>query len=270
MKRLSDDRVELELDAHLREVVHLGLHDALRETELRNPVHEDAAGLVEGLEDHRLVAEAPEVSRARQARRARADDRHAPAGRRADVRQLDAALLAFPVGEKRLDLADGDGEAEVLVHLGHHAVLLALALLRADAPADRRQEVGLLDEPDRAAEVALGDELQEPRHVDADRASRDARLVLARETAHGFGARLRGRVGERDLADVADPLGRVLLGPEDFRQLAPLPGRQGVAGLDSLLEFLGGRVAPDFIGHQASASEAAAGASNRHVCIRSR
>ena len=56
----------------------------------------------------------------------------------------------------------------------------------------------VLDEPDGAAEVALGDEPQEAGHVDADRAARDAGLVLAGETAHGLGARLLGRVGERE------------------------------------------------------------------------
>ena len=192
-----------------------------------------------------------------------------PVGR-ADGGQLDAALLPLPVGQERLDLADRHGEAEVLVDLGHHAVLLALALLRADATADRGQEVGLLDEADRAPEVALGDELQEPGHVDADRASRDARLVLAREAPNGLGARLRGRVGERDLADVAHALGGILLGPEDLGQLAPLFGREGVAALDPRLELFGSRVDPGLVGHQASASEAAAGASSRQVWFFSR
>ena len=240
-------------DSHLREVVHLGLHDVLGQAKLRDAVDEDAARLVERLEHDRLVAEAPQVARAGQARRARADDGDAPAGRRADGGQLDAALLALPVGQERLDLADRDGEAEVLVDLGHHAVLLALALLRADAPADGGQEVGLLDEPDRAAEVPLGHELQEPGHVDADRAARDARLVLAGEAAHGLGARLRGRVGERDLADVAR---RARPGPARPRR----PSGAGRAAsavraravLDARRELFGGRVRLRFcVGHQA-------------------
>ena len=170
-ERLADDGVELELHAHLREVVHLGLDDVLGEAELGDAVDEDAARLVEGLEHDGLVAEAPQIARAGQARRARPDDCHARAGRGADGRQLDASLLALPVREKGFDLAHRNGKAQVLVDLGHHAVLLALALLRADAAADRRQEVGLLDEADGGAEVSVRNQSQEARHVDGDRAA---------------------------------------------------------------------------------------------------
>src|SRR5262249_25794946 len=129
-----------------------------------------------------------------------------------------------------------------LVDLRDHAVLLALALLRADAPADGRQQVGLLDRPDRPSEVAVGHEAQEARDVDADRAARDARLVLAGEAPHRLGAGLLGGVGARHLAGVADALGRVLLRPEDPRQLASLLGREPLAVLDAGGDLFGGRI----------------------------
>ncbi len=269
-ERLADDRVELELARPSFERLSTSAWTiVLRQAELGDAIDEDAARLVECLEDDGLVAVAAQVAGAREAGWAGADDRDAAARRRADRRQLDAALLALPVGEERLDLADRHREAEVLVDLGDHAVLLALALLRTDAPADRRQEVGLLDAADRAPEVAVGHEPEEPGHVHADRAARHARLVLAREAAHRLGARLDRRVGERHLAGVADALARVLLGPEDLRQLAALLVLQVAAAVDPRGELLGRRVDAG-AAHRAARSAAAAGAESRHLWSRSR
>ena len=62
-ERLSDDGVELELDSHFREVVHLGLDDVLGQAEFGDAVDEDAARLVEGLEHDGLVAEPAQITR---------------------------------------------------------------------------------------------------------------------------------------------------------------------------------------------------------------
>ena len=95
--------------------------------------------------------------------------------------------------------------------VAQQAELLALVVLRADAPADRRQRVLLADEPGRAGEVARGHQLHEPRDVDLDRAAVDARGLLALKTPARLSRRQLAVVAVADLLEVADAQARVLL-----------------------------------------------------------
>ncbi len=68
-------------------------------------------------------------------------------------------LGGFPIGHKALQPANRDG----FVLLAQHARAFTLAFLRADAPGDGGQGVGLLDHIHRGLEIALLDVLEEAR-----------------------------------------------------------------------------------------------------------
>src|SRR5262249_12381889 len=105
------------------------------------------------------------------------------------------------------------------------------------------------DGPDRAPEVPLGDQPQEARHIHADGAAGDARLVSAGEAPQRLGPRLGRRVGEGNLADVLDAFGGGLLGPEDLRKLATLLVGQGPPSFDSGPKLFGAHGLLLFVGH---------------------
>ena len=96
---------------------------------------------------------------------------------------LDCGLgsrLAREVRAEALDAADRDGLVDVLQELAHRAELLALLLLRADAAADGRQKRRLLDDAERAREVARGGLREEARDVDRDGTALHAGLQIGR------------------------------------------------------------------------------------------
>ena len=97
-------------------------------------------------------------------------------------------MLAQPsrdrvVADEALQPADRDR----LQRFADGADAFALVLLRADAAADRRQQVGVGEDVVGAAEILLADLLDEARDVDADRAA--ARRRAGRGTSGS--ARLR-------------------------------------------------------------------------------
>jgi hypothetical protein len=71
--------------------------------------------------------------------------------------------------------------------LVEQALAFALRLLRADPPADRRQQVGFVDHRQRAVEVADEQVADEARDVDAHGTAGDARRLGALDAALGFG-----------------------------------------------------------------------------------
>ena len=173
-------RVDFDLDAELLDVLDLLLDDrVLRQTELRDAVGQHAARLVQRLEDGHIIALLREVARAGEARRARADD--------GDFLRISGTLDRLDlfirgelaISDEALKAADGDGFAA----LREDAVLLALILLRADAAADGRQRIRLLDGRDGTVEVALLDLADEGRDVDRDRAALAALRDLAVQAA---------------------------------------------------------------------------------------
>ncbi len=159
-----------------------------------------------------------------------AHDRDALAARVADVRDVAGAAGALAVGDPTLQPADLDGLVHRLQGLADGAGSLALGLLRADAPADRGQEVGSLDYAGGALEIALPYLRDEAGDVDADGAALDAGRVLAVEAALGLDSRLGLAVALGYLEHVARALRAVLAGHVLRRQGEPFPDR-GLAAL---------------------------------------
>ena len=125
-----------------------------------------------------------------------------------------------PVGDEPLERADGDR----LALLAAQAAALALALLGADATGHAGQGVVVEERLRGAPQVALGDEVDEARDVDPDRAAVDAGRLLALEAALGLGRGQQVAEAQVDLGEVVCADGRVLLrhrGPLDGH---PLPG----------------------------------------------
>ena len=206
-ERLADDLVRLELHAERLEVLHLAVDRRARQAEGRDPVLEDAADHVESLVDRDVGARLREVARAGEARGARADDRDL--AERARVRRLLHDEGRSVVADEALEAPDRDG-----LHLALHedALRLALALLRADAPADRGEEVALLDRPEGSGEVAHEDVADEAGNVDVDGAALDARRPHALDAALGLLQGVDHPVAEVHLEEVPGALDVVALG----------------------------------------------------------
>ena len=111
-----------------------------------------------------------------------ADHRHLLAAGRGNLQGLLVAVTARPVADIAFEVADGHRQALVAAN----ALDLALRLLRADAAGDRRQGVVVEQAVRGLRQVALREQFDEARDVDAHRATRDALGVLAQEAALGF------------------------------------------------------------------------------------
>ena len=212
LARTADAVVRLDLHADLLKTLDLVLDDRLRETELRNAVDQDAAALVEGLEHRDLVTGLGAVRRAGDRRGTRTDDRDLLAGLRRAGHGLLVAVLTGEVGAEALDATDCDGLLDVLHQLAHRAFLHALLLLWADASADGREKGGLLDDLERAGEIALSRLREEAGDVDRDGAALHAGLGGALQAAGGLALGHLGRVAKRDFLHVVGALLSVLLG----------------------------------------------------------
>ena len=141
--------------------------------------------------NHRLDAVARQHVRAGEARRTRADNRHALAGR-FHVRHIwtPAHLHRFIV-DVALDIADGDRTELVVQGAG----AFAQAILRANASAHFRQAVGLMRQLRRFDNAAFVRQLQPVRNVVVNRTLPLAVRVAARETAIGLRLHLAVRKG---------------------------------------------------------------------------
>ena len=202
-----DQRVALEADAELLQLVDLHVDHRVGQAEIRNPVLEHAAGLVERLVDDHLAAGLRHVRGARHAGRAGADDADLEA-RRLDVRQVHPAFADRHVADEALEAPDRDR----LERVADRAHALALVLLGTHATADRREQVGVGDDVVRAVVVLFGDLLDERRNVDADRAAAHARLVGTLQAAIGLAQRHLHRVAAGHFLEVARARRCVLLG----------------------------------------------------------
>ncbi len=202
----ADERVALELDAELLELADLGVDDRVGQAEVGDAVLEHAARFVEGLEDRHVAARLGHVGRAGHARGSGADDADAEAVL-LDVGNVRPALLDGEVADPALEPADRHG----LERVADRAHAFALVLLRADAAADRRQQVRRRDHVVGAAVVVLGDALDEVRDRDVHRAAAHAGLVRAHQAALGFELRVLDPVAVRHLEEIAGALPRILL-----------------------------------------------------------
>ena len=196
-ENLADDHVQLNVHAHLHQVVHLTGHDGLGQTELGDAVGQHAAGGVESLEHGDGVAHTGQLTGTGQTGRAGADNGHLVTvlGRGSHIGD---ALLSSPVGHKALHAADGHGLA---LHAAD-ALALALVLLGADAAGDGGQSVGVGKDLIGSSEVLLRHLSQEIRDGDAHGAAGDTGGVLAVDAPLGLVDGLLGGVALSHLQEV--------------------------------------------------------------------
>ena len=191
------NEVQNKLNTEVLQRVDFLLHDSLRQTELRNAVHQNAACGVQRLENGNLVTHASQIACTGQTGRACTNDGNlVTVGLR--LYCLFGAVFARVVGNEALQTADGYR----LALDAAHAVTLALALLRAYTAADSRQCGGLLDLGSRFEKLALGNKSDKFRTLDLYRAAGHAGLVLAVQAALCFLDRHFSGVAERYLFKV--------------------------------------------------------------------
>ena len=168
---LADLDAALEVDAHLLEHLDLGVDDVLLEAEARDAEGQHAAGhLVFIKHGDVFVAHVRQIVGARQAGRAGADDGDllrvgigdAAVGN--DLRDVALVGLELLLGDELLDLVDGDGAVDIAAGAGF------LAAAVADAAADSRERVILLDELERIQIAALRGQIDVALHGDVRRA----------------------------------------------------------------------------------------------------
>ncbi len=208
----SDDNVGLDLYAKALDVPDLLGNDLLlRQTELRDAVDENAARLVQGLEDRDVIAELCQVSCTGKAGRACADDGDLFAVLCLGRLGADAELLCL-VGNVALELSDGNG----LALDAADALCLALALLGADSAADRGKARGLGDHLIGLCHIAVLHLLDEGRDVDRDRTPLHAEGIFAVEASGCLCLCLFIIISQADLFKVGRPYLRILLANRNF------------------------------------------------------
>ena len=168
---LADLDAALEVDAHLFEHLDLGVDHVLLETEARDAEGQHAAGHLVFIEHGDVfVAHVRQIVGARQAGRAGADDgdllrvRIGDAAVGDDLRDVALVGLELLLGDKLFDLVDGDGAVDVAAGAG------VLAAPVADAAANGRERVILLDELERVQIAALRSQIDVALNGDMRRA----------------------------------------------------------------------------------------------------
>ncbi len=119
-------------------------------------------------------------------------------------------MSSLIIGHKALKPADLDRFFDAVERLSDGAGRLALCLLGADPPADRRQQIRLLYDLARAQEISFFNLADKSGNIDAHRASCNTWSILALETALRFEHCPRRGVAEGDLVHVVAPLRWVL------------------------------------------------------------
>ena len=201
-----DQRIALEAHAELRQLLDLRVHDRIRQAEVGDAVLEHAARLVEGLVHRDVATCLGHVGGAGHAGGAGAHDADAESAG-LDVRDVGPAFLDREVADPALQPPDRHG----FEGLAHRADALALALLRADAAADRGQQVGGRDHVIRTPVVTLGDLLNEVRNRDVYRTTAHAGLLRAHQATLGLELRVLDEVSAVHFLEVARALLRFLL-----------------------------------------------------------
>ena len=110
-----------------------------------------------------------------------------------------------PTKRSRRPMATGSSVSPTMQTPSH------CVLLRADAAADRRQQIACGDDVVGAADILGGDRFDEFRDIDIDRATGDAGRLGAHQTALGFVLRLLQRIAAIHLFEILHPHLRVQL-----------------------------------------------------------
>ena len=173
---LADLDAALEVHAHLTEHLDLGVDNILLEAEARDAEGQHAAGHFVFIKHGDIfIAHVRQIVGARQAGRAGADDGDllrvgiGDAAVGDDLRDVALVGLELLLGDKLLDLVDGDGAVDIAAGAGF------LAAAVADAAADGRERVILLDELERVQIAALRGQIDVALHGDVRRAGGLAR-----------------------------------------------------------------------------------------------
>ena len=182
--RLTDDGICVELYAKRTQTIYLDVHDAVRQTELRDAVLEYAADLVQRFEYMHLVAVFGCIAGESQSGRTGTYDRDLGTFRSILSTRIILSILICKIRAETLEVADGYSG---MTHLKMDTLTLALFLLRADTTADSRKRGTLFDDRCSAENVAGLKGLDEARDVDIHRTTLYAGRVLAVETTMGFG-----------------------------------------------------------------------------------
>ena len=199
---LADHLVGLELDAHLAQALHLALDDVARQPERRDAVAEHAADHVQRLEHGDLGAEPDQVAGGGQPGRPGADDGHL--ARAAPRTRAGPRRRTGVVADETLEPADGHR-----LHLAvDDALAFALGFLRTHAAAHGREQIGFVDDRERAVEVAHDQVADEARDVDGHRAPGHARGLAALDAALRLVQGVLEAVAEVHLLEVGGALRR--------------------------------------------------------------
>src|SRR5208337_4330745 len=172
----------------------------------------------QGLEDGHHVAHPDQVAGGAQAGRAAAYDRDFLAGRGSDLGHPDLAALALVIGDEPLEVADSHG----LEFVAQDATSLALGLLGANAPRDRRQDVVFADLGRRLEVISGHDQVDKIPDLDADGAAFHALRRGALKAAERLSRRAYSGESLVDFFEVGPPQRRVLLAHVLTRNLDPL------------------------------------------------
>jgi len=179
----AHQRVQGKLHAHGAQFRDFFLHDGLRQAELGDAVNQHAARLVERFKNCNRMPQLREMTRRRETRRPRPDNRHLASGR-LHLHAFNGQRIApLEIRHEPLQRAD----RHRLALLAHHAHAFALVLLRTNTPANAGQAVRRADALDGAGEIALGNLADEPGDVDGNRAAFHAQRALALNAAVRLG-----------------------------------------------------------------------------------
>ena len=175
----ADNEVQDEFNALCLQRVDFLLYNSLRETELRNAVHQNAACGVQYLEYGDVIAHVAQIARTGQTGRAGTDDSDLVAVGSRNLDRIGGRMCHCVVGSETLQTTDRNR----LALDAADTLALALTLLRADTTADCREGTGLLDLVVGFNKLALLDQVDEIRNLDVDRTSFYTRLILAVQAA---------------------------------------------------------------------------------------
>ena len=202
----ADNRIRDDFHAQLADIVDFLLHKRFRQTELRDAVHQHAAGGMERFVDGHVPARARQIRRTGQTSRARTDDCRFLARRRCCFRGH-RALGHGIVRRKAFQTADADRFALDTAD----ALAFALRFLRADAAANRREAVLQANRLVCFLELALLNMRDEVRNRHIHRAALDAGRILAMQAAVSFLHGDFAGIAQRDFLEIRRADVRLLL-----------------------------------------------------------
>jgi len=173
-----DDGVRFDLHAQFPEIIDLRFHDRLRQTELRDPVNEDAARLVQRLEDRDVIAEFDQI--------AAIVSPEGPAPTTATLFPFGFAGegIAILPDCRSVSAANRSRRPTATVRPSSRGCRPSrTGPPAADAAADSGEGVRLLEFQRCLDELPCGDQCDESRDIDIDGAAGDAAGLLALNAA---------------------------------------------------------------------------------------